>query len=165
MARSITTATLCAALFALAACQQGSHGGSRAAPPLAAAFAEAYGARVAESFPADQRRDVALCIGQAMATGIPLNDQFLIYDQLDTGQSTPESQAAMKRWIGGPVVNGPQRSSYKGSGGPGGDPAAARIDGNIQQFCAAYKDRLMKAGYISGLSGGGGPGGGYSHGK
>ncbi|GAB2176900.1 hypothetical protein [Dongia sp. agr-C8] len=166
MIRTVAAAALLGAALALAACQQGGgHGGGpRAAPDLAGAFARTYGAQVADAFPEGQRADVARCIGQAMASGIPLNDQFLIYDQLDTGRATPASRAAMQRWIGGAVATGPIRSSFTQSGGPGGDPAAARIDGNIQQFCAQYRDRLMKAGYI-GAPPGGGPGGGFSKGK
>jgi len=192
MSRILTTATLLALGLALGACQQQggkSTGGSRAAPDLAGAFARSYGARVAESFPAAQRDGVARCIGQALAYGVPLEDQFLIYDQLKSGKKTPQSQAAMARWLGGPVVHGPVKTSFKnnntggfknnnnanpapaprlsfadGTAVPAADVVAARIDGHIQQFCAPYKDRLMKAGYVSGVAGGGGPGGGFSTG-
>ena len=168
MPRWRTSAALLAsrAVFSLTACLLGGDcGGARRAPPLADAFARSYGARVADAFPSGQRAGVAACIGQALANGIPLGDQFLIYDQLTAGQTTPQSQAAMQRWLAGPVVTGPQPKAYNQSGGTGGDPAAARIEGNVTQFCAAYKDRLMKAGYIAGISGQGGPGGGYAHGK
>jgi hypothetical protein len=166
MLRTLAPAAFGLALITLTACQQGGHhGGARPAPDLAGAFARTYGARVADAFPAAQRAAVASCIGQALANGIPLGDQFLIYDQITAGQTTPQSEAAMKRWLAGPVITGPQPKAYNQSGGTGGDPAAARIEGNVTQFCAAYRDRLMKAGYIAGISGQGGPSGGYSHGK
>jgi hypothetical protein len=169
--RILATASLGLALLTLTACQQGGHhaGGARPAPDLAGAFARTYGAQVADAFPADQRAGVAHCIGQAMATGIPLNDQFLIYDQIDTGRSTAASQAALQRWVGGTVLHGPLRggfnnkSRYADGTTVTGDPAAERIEGNIQQFCGPYKDRLMKAGYIGAVSGG--ASGGFSTGK
>ena len=171
MPRTLATASLGLALFTLTACQQGGHhtGGVRPAPDLAGAFTRTYGAQVADAFPADQRAGIAHCIGQAMASGIPLNDQFLIYDQIDTGQTTAASKAALQRWVGGTVVHGPMqggfsnKSRYADGTTMTGDPAAERIEGNIQQFCGPYRDRLKRAGYIGVVSGS--TPGGFSTGK
>jgi len=172
MPRTLVAATLGLALMTLTACQQGGGhggGGARPAPPLADAFARTYGTRVANAFPSDQRAAVAQCVGQAMANGIPLNDQFLIYDALESGQSTSASQAALQRWVGGPVLHGPIMGGYNkkhtyADGTEIGGSASARIESNLQQTCALYKDRLMKAGYLAAPSGGG-ANGGYSKGK
>jgi hypothetical protein len=170
-APKLLTLLACLASLALAACQQGGHGGgARPAPPLADAFARTYGARVAEALPSTQRAGVAECVGRAMATGIPLNDQFLIYDAIESGRETAGSQAALRRWVDGTVLHGPMRGGYnnKRTYADGttvtGNPASERIEGNLQQACAAYKDRLMKAGYLAAPSGGA-PSGGYSKGK
>jgi hypothetical protein len=170
--RTLAAASLGLALLALAACQQGGHhtGGARPAPDLAGAFARSYGARVADAFPADQRAGIAHCVGQAMATGIPLNDQFLIYDAIDTGRSTAASQAALQRWVGGTVLHGPLRGGfsnklrYADGTTVTGDPAARRMEGNLQQYCGPYKDRLLKAGYLAAPYGGA-AGGGFSKGN
>jgi hypothetical protein len=174
LVRASLVASLGLALLTLTACQQGHGGGggsgARPAPDLVGAFARTYGARVAEAFPAAQRAGVAQCVGRAMATGIPLKDQFLIYDAIESGQSTSASQTALHRWVGGPVLHGPMRGGYsnKLTYADGttvtGDPATERIEGNLQQTCAPYKDRLMKSGYLAAPSGGA-PSGGYSKGK
>jgi hypothetical protein len=174
MRRTLSTAVLGLALLALAACQQGGQGnnsgGSRGTPDLAGAFTRTYGAKVANAFPAAQRAALSRCIGQSLANGIPLNDQILIFDHIDAGKKTAASQAAMTRWLGGPLVHGPvlntgvsssvgagARPVYAdGSAATPGSPAVVRIERNVQQFCATYKDRLMKAGYISGVRGEGG---------
>jgi hypothetical protein len=170
--RTLITASLGLALLALTACQQGGHhtSGARPAPDLAGAFTRTYGAQVADAFPADQRAGIAHCVGQAMATGIPLNDQFLIYDAIDSGRSTSASQAALQRWVGGTVLHGPLRGGFNnklryadGTTVTGG-PAAERIEGNLQQYCGPYKDRLKRAGYL-GAPYGGASGGGFSNGN
>jgi hypothetical protein len=174
MRRILTAASLALACLTLTACQQGGGhhdgGAARPAPDLVGAFARTYGARVAEAFPAAQRAGVAQCVGRALATGIPLNDQFLIYDAIESGQPTAASKTALLRWVDGPVLHGPMRGGYSNKltyadgSTVTGNPATERIEGNLQQACAPYKDRLMKTGYLAAPSGGA-PSGGYSKGK
>ena len=171
MIRIVLAATLCFAALALTACVQGhGNGGGRAAPDLAGALTRAYGVRVANEFPASQRAAVSRCIGQAMASGIPANDQVLIFDGINAGKPSPASQAAMGKWLGGTAVHGPMtklnyndpsRLTYAdGTVTRAPDRPAERIEANIWQFCRPYTDRLMKTGYLNSAASGG-----YSKGK
>jgi hypothetical protein len=129
---------------------------------LAEAMSETYGAKIAAQFPSGDRRAVKQCLGNAMAQGIPNDDQALILQALNTRKLTPDSKRAIEKWIGGAVVHGPLRkpefndpSTFTdgkltyADGTPQLDSDKAngkRMDENLRQLCPQYADQILKTG-------------------